>query len=274
MAVRAAGELERQAAEDALRELNQTLELRVAEETRKNLEQERMLTHQARHAAMGEMIGNIAHQWRQPLSALGLVVQNLRYDFKEGRLTEGDLDDYVAKALLAIEQMTTTIDDFRDFFKPSRQAENFSVVKAIEDALDLINASLSNNGIDASVSGAREVELIGSPNEFMHVMLNLIGNAKDVMLERKTSAGRIEIDATATGSSVVVTVRDNAGGIAPENLDKIFDPYFTTKEGGTGIGLYMTRLIVEQYMHGTIEAENWREGALFRLTLPLAHDPA
>ena len=258
----------RKQAEERLRMLNQELEARVAEETRKNVVQERMLTHQARHAAMGQMVGNIAHQWRQPLTLLALIVQNLRYDFKDGLLTEAEFDKEAAGAMRAIEQMSNTIDDFRDFFKPSQQVVNFSAIGAIEDTLEMVDASLANNGIEASVGGPREAELAGYPSEFGHVVLNLITNAKEALLERKIAAGRIEIGVAPTAGSVVVTVRDNAGGIAPENLEKIFDPYFSTKEGGTGIGLYMVALIVKQHMHGTVEAENRGEGAEFCLRFP------
>ncbi len=255
-------------AEEALASLNATLARRVAEETAKSLQRERLLIEQSRHAAMGEMIGNIAHQWRQPLAVLGLLIQNLRYDFREERLTEPDLEGYVAKAMRAIEQMSTTIDDFRNFFKPSRRAERFCVLTAIEDCLALVSASLRNGGIEGSVIGARAIELTGYPSEFAQIMLNLITNAKDALLERQAAAGRIEIAVASTDKGIVVTVSDNAGGIAAEDLERIFDPYFTTKEMGTGIGLYMTRTIVEQHMHGTIRAENSGAGAQFTINLP------
>lgn len=259
---------EQKLAELKLQELNRTLEERVAEETRKNIEHERMLTLQGRHAAMGQMIGNIAHQWRQPLTVLGLLIQNLYYDFKGGELTEKELKEYVDKGLRTIERMTTTIDDFRNFFKPSLQAEEFIILKPIEDCLSLIGASLKHNNIEVSITGAQDIKLIGYPNDFSQIMLNLITNAKDAILERKITAGRIDIAVASTGHGVVVSVRDNAGGIVPENLEKIFDPYFTTKESGTGIGLHMVRTIVEQHMHGTITAQNSEEGALFRISLP------
>jgi signal transduction histidine kinase len=214
------------------------------------------------------MIGNIAHQWRQPLSVLSLVIQNLRYDFKEGRLTENELEEHVAKALRAIEQMTSTIDDYRDFFKPSRLPENFSVMKAIEDCIELVDATLKAHNIFLAASGPRELGLFGYPSEFSQIILNLISNAKDALQERKIAQGRIEIAVTAHGDGATIAVRDNAGGIAPEHIEKVFDPYFTTKEKGTGIGLYMTRAIVEQHMHGSIRAENSGEGALFTLSLP------
>ncbi len=261
---------------EQLQELNATLARRVEEETAKSLQKERLLIDQARHAAMGEMIGNIAHQWRQPLSTLGLVVQNLGYDFKEGRLGAADLDDYIAKALRAIEQMSTTIDDFRDFFKPGRQPETFRPIAAIRNCLDLVGASLRAANITLAISGAEDLQLFGYPGEFSQIVLNLISNAKDALLERNTVSGRIDITVAHDDTGAVIDVRDNAGGIDPENLEKIFDPYFTTKDKGTGIGLYMTRTIVEQHMHGTIRALNAGAGARFVITLPpvLATDAA
>ena len=251
-----------------LQNLNDTLVKRVEEETAKSLQKERLMIEQARHAAMGEMIGNIAHQWRQPLSILGLVIQNLRYDFSEGRLAQGDLEAYVAKALRAIGQMSNTIDDFRDFFKPSRVAEAFSPVGAINDCVELVGASLKANNVAISIRGAGELELFGYPSEFSQIILNLISNAKDALVERRIARGQIAITVVPDAEGVVVVVQDNAGGIPCRYLEKIFDPYFTTKEKGTGIGLYMARTIVEQHMHGTIVAENLGDCAVFTLTLP------
>ena len=258
----------RKRAEEALEHLNLTLAKRVEEETAKSLQKERLLIEQARHAAMGEMIGNIAHQWRQPLSSLGLVVQNLRYDFKEGRIGEVEMEDYVTKAMKAIGQMSSTIDDFRDFFKPSRQPERFSPVPAIRSCVELVGASFEAHDIEVGVSGPPELQVIGYPSEFSQVVLNLLANAKDALVERKVVQGRIEISVAASAEGVVIAVADNAGGIEAEHLEKIFDPYFTTKDKGTGIGLYMTRTIVEQHMRGTIRAENTADGARLTVDLP------
>jgi signal transduction histidine kinase len=259
---------ERRQAQEALEQINVTLAQRVKEETAKSLQKERLLIEQARHAAMGEMIGNIAHQWRQPLSALGLVVQNLRLDFKEGCLTATQLDDYVDKARRAIAQMSQTIDDFRDFFKPDRRPERFSPVKAIRDCADLVGASLGANDIGLRIAGPADCSVYGYPGEFSQVILNLIANAKDAIAERKVAHGTIDINVLPHEGGVTITVDDNAGGIAEEYVEKVFDPYFTTKEHGTGVGLYMTRTIVEQHMHGSIRAGNTFYGAHFTLDLP------
>lgn len=259
-----------QAAERELKSLNESLARQVADKVEQIREKDYLLVEQARHAAMGEMIGNIAHQWRQPLSMLSLVIQNLRYDAREGRLDDPGLDAYIARAMRAIEQMTTTIDDFRDFFKPSRQPEFFAPLRSVEDCRALLDASLKAHGIALVVGGRAELLLHGYPGEFSQIILNLIGNAKDALLERRRAEGCITVEVYGRDGRVFVAVADNAGGIPAAHLDRIFDPYFTTKSKGTGIGLYMTKTIIEQHMHGAIRAENGAAGALFVIELPEA----
>lgn len=254
--------------ERELQELNQALEERVATETRKNIEQERLLTHQARHAAMGEMIGNIAHQWRQPLNTLGLVVQNIAIDYQDGLLNQNSLTEYKNTAIDTIQKMSRTIDDFRNFFQPNRREERFSLSKPIQEALSLIDASMKNNAISVTVDCPEDLVVFGLPNEFAQVMLNFLANAKDALVERNIPLRKIEVFAREEGEYALVCIRDNGGGIPAEIMDKIFDPYFTSKESGTGIGLYMTRVIIEQHMHGRISFCNTKTGAEFILSLP------
>lgn len=227
-----------------------------------------LLHDQSRLAAMGEMIGNIAHQWRQPLSSLGLVVQNLKYDFTDGSLIETEMEAYVAKAMAAINQMSSTIDDFRGFFKPLREPEDFSPLQAIHDCAALVGASLKVRGIILNISGTGEFRAYGYSSEFSQIILNLISNSKDAMVERKITQGCIDIAVCPQNGGFTVVLEDNAGGVPTEHLPKIFDPYFTTKEKGTGIGLYMTRTIVEQHMRGTILTENTPTGFRVILDLP------
>jgi len=249
-------------------ELNQELEQRVFEETRKNIEQERILTHQARHAAMGEMIGNIAHQWRQPLNTLGLVIQNIAMDYQEGILNQKSLSEYKETAINTVQKMSQTIDDFRNFFQPNRLEETFSLIQPIQEAFSLILASMKNNNISVTVDCPKELVAFGLPNEFAQVMLNLLANAKDALMEKNLPLKKIEISAHAEENHAIVCVRDNGGGIPAEIIERIFDPYFTSKDSGTGIGLYMTRVIVEQHMHGKITCRNTKGGAEFILSLP------
>ncbi|MGD9787508.1 MAG: PAS domain S-box protein [Sulfuricellaceae bacterium] len=261
-------------AEDELRRLNETLEQRVREQTDKSLEQERLLIQQSRRAAMGEMIGNIAHQWRQPLNALGLVVQNMLLDYQEGTLDAQIMQGYITKARAMIQQMSTTIDDFRNFFRPSRTVNRYNLVQSIREALSLMEASFRNHNITATLEGPEEVVVLGHANEFAQIILNLVSNAKDALLEKNTLYGRIAIRVSATDKEAVITVEDNAGGIPSEIQERIFDPYFTTKASGTGIGLYMVKTILEQHMGGRISFANTADGTAFQITLPLQHEPA
>jgi PAS domain S-box-containing protein len=259
---------ERKQAEMALQALNEMLEQRVKEETAQNMAQERLLIQQARHAAMGEMIGNIAHQWRQPLNTLGLIVQNIAIDYQDGVLDQNSLTEYKNTATDTVHKMSRTIDDFRNFFRPNHPEETFSLLVPIQEASNLIDASMQNNAIAVTVDCAEDIKAFGSSNEFSQVMLNLLANAKDALVERKSPLKTIEVSAHEEGNHAVVFVRDNGGGIPLESMDKIFDPYFTSKESGTGIGLYMTRMIVEQHMHGKITCRNTGDGAEFTLSLP------
>lgn len=262
-----------------LKTLNESLAQRVDEETRKSLEKERLLIQQGRNAAMGEMIGNIAHQWRQPLSTLGLVVQNIHLDYRERSLDDDALDKYIDTAKQAIQRMSSTIDDFRDFFRPSRVKECFSLHRSIRESIQLLEAMLKNNGIVIGLDGDPGLQAVGHPNEFSQVILNFVVNAKDALVERKVPKGRIDIELAVSGASGIVTIRDNAGGIAEDQLDKIFDPYFTTKASGTGIGLYMCKTIIEQHMDGIISCRNLfdgdkRLGVEFAIKIPLRLDDA
>lgn len=259
----------RKAAEQALLELNSNLAEQVSREIVSGMEKERLLIHQARHAAMGEMIGNIAHQWRQPLTVLGLILQNIHLDYQDHLLTPEALDEYVGNASRSIQLMSSTIDDFRDFFRPNRKKTVFNLRHVVDESLKLLSASLYNNNIAVKVSGAESIEILGHQSEASQVLLNLIGNAKDVLLERKPDNPEIEIETKCDGKAATITVRDNAGGIPAEIAEKIFDPYFTTKEKGTGIGLYMTKIIVERHMRGAVSFRNNHSGAEFTVTLPL-----
>lgn len=263
---------EREHAERQLQALNDSLEQRIQNEVALNREMDHLLVQQSRHAAMGEMIGNIAHQWRQPLSVLGLILQNIAMDHEDNDLTDEALKRYVTDAMKSIRQMSTTIDDFRDFFRPNRLKEKFKSGQAVEASLNLMSASLKNNNIEVDVSGPDNIEIYGYPNEFAQVLLNLISNARDALVERKPNRPSIEIETCADmgNRTFAITVRDNAGGIPDNIAEKIFDPYFTTKEMGTGIGLYMTRTIVEQHMGGKIFFRNQGDGAAFTITLPFA----
>jgi signal transduction histidine kinase len=258
-----------QATQQSLRQLNEHLEQRVQEELAKNREKDHMLIQQSRLAAMGEMVHNIAHQWRQPLNALSLLVRNIKDDYDFQALTPEVMDRSVADAQRLLGRMSTTIDDFRDFFRPEKEMTQFDVSHAVEEAVFIMQGTLKSHGIELVEKLAPGVEAEGFPSQFAQAVLNILANAKEEILARKVAAGRIEIELQRQGETILLRVSDNAGGIAPEILPKIFDPYFTTKDKGSGIGLYMAKTIIEHNMNGSISAANLGDGACFTLTVPV-----
>ncbi|MBS4096726.1 MAG: hypothetical protein KGZ83_07820 [Sulfuricella sp.] len=258
----------REALAEQLRQLNENLEQRVADEVAKSREQEHLLIQQSRHAVLGEMLGNITHQWRQPLFALSLIVQSIEHDYEGQVLDKNTLGEHVSNASRVIRQMYETIDDFLNFFKPNKQPENFSLKEGTEDAFHLILKSM-NFKVRVHGEDCDDALVRGFHNEFSQVLINVLTNAKDAIVERKIPEGWVDIYYGQDDQTAWVDVRDNAGGIPAEMLGCIFDPYFTTKAQGTGIGLYMSRVIMKN-MGGGIEARNAGDGAEFRVILPKA----
>ncbi len=254
-----------------LEELNKTLDQRVQDESKKLYQNEQLLIQKSRQAAMGEMIGNIAHQWRQPLNALGLVLQNMQFTYQMDELNDEYMDKSVDKGKKLITSMSKTIDDFRDFFKPNKQKEYFLIAQTIEDSIELISASYENSQIKIHTEFDKSIQMNGYPSEFSQVILNILSNAKDALVEYKKDKRHIYICNYEKNDKAIIEIRDNAGGIPKEVITKIFDPYFTTKEEGkgTGIGLYMTKTIVESNMNGKLSVINQNNGAKFTIVFPL-----
>jgi PAS domain S-box-containing protein len=250
-----------------LEELNRTLAEKVREEIEKNREKEHLLIMQSRQAAMGEMIGNIAHQWRQPLTAISLLIQDLGECYVYGDFSKEYLDTTIRNALNVIQHMSQTIDDFRSFFKREKEKQAFSVRQVVDRSLSFIESSLRFNTIAVEIEVDDDLLAFGYPNEFSQVLINIIGNAKDAFRERGTSEPLIRIQGCREGKRTVVTITDNAGGIPEEVIDRIFEPYFTTRqlENGTGLGLYMSKNIIEKNMDGKLTASNVDGGACFRI---------
>lgn len=248
-----------------LEEINQTLDIRVHLEMAKMREQKQILIHQSRFAAMGEMIANIAHQWRQPLNALSLLLQNITIAYERGQLDEELIRRVNDKGLLLTSTMSATIDDFRNFFKPNRDKELFQVSVQIDKVWVMLQATLRANLIEVHTHIHNDFQIYGFPNEFSQVLLNIINNAKDALVEKKIEKPTIQIETYCKESMVYLTIADNAGGIDEAIMGKIFDPYFTTKEEGKGmgIGLYMSKVIIETNMDGKLSVLNDAKGAVF-----------
>ncbi len=250
-----------------LTELNRTLEQRVDQEVARGREKDLLLMQQSKLAAMGEMIGNIAHQWRQPLNGIGLIIQEMRNASQSGSVDTAYIDSHAETAMTIIRHMSMTIDDFRFFYEPEKERFRFSLADVVAKALFIIDASFQSNGIRTDVSIDDNMSVDGHPNEYAQVLLNLLSNARDALVERGIQNPRVIIRGFSEGDKAVVTVSDNGGGISADVLEKIFEPYFSTKKdkNGTGIGLSMSKMIIETNMGGKLTASNIEGGAEFRV---------
>jgi len=253
--------------------LNRSLDARVRDEIGKRKQQQALLIQQSRLAAMGEMIGSIAHQWRQPLNALGLVLQNIRMQYSSGQLTDESMTRMTDKAARLMARMSSTIDEFRNFFKPSKIQELFNLRETMLSAADIMEGTFKNANIELTVVCDESIELFGIAGELAQVLLNLLSNARDALKASGQRAPRILMCATVLSNGVRIEVEDNGGGMAPEVIGKIFEPYFTTKDEGqgSGIGLYMSKMIVESYLRGHMKASNTADGAC--LTIEISTKP-
>jgi PAS domain S-box-containing protein len=253
-----------------LEEINRSLGENISKAVSEIRQKDQVMIAQSRQAAMGEMIGNIAHQWRQPLNALGLLLANIKdaYDFNE--LDSDYLNSAVADGNRLVQKMSVTINDFRNFFNPGKEQVVFSARQQISEAIALVAASFKNDNIRIHLEASPDLRLFGFPNEYSQVLLNLLSNARDAMKASGAVSGLIRINLAERDGQGCVTVTDSGGGIRAESLDRIFEPYFSTKERGTGIGLYMSKMIIERNMQGSIAARNVEGGAEFTILTPLA----
>ena len=225
--------------------------------------QEKILIQKSKMASMGEMIGNIAHQWRQPLSQLsGLFIDiEWAYDYKE--LNKKYLQNRVEEASDLLEYMSKTIDDFRNFFNPNSIKEEFIIKHSVENAIKIVKSTFDFHNIELIINIDESLKIEGFKNEYSQAVMNIISNAKDVFIDKKIQNPQIKIYIRKT-EKIALCIEDNAGGIDEDIIDKIFDPYFTTKyEYGTGIGLYMVKLLIEDKMNGSIFVKNSTDGAIF-----------
>ncbi len=250
--------------------LNSQLEQRVQEELMKSRQKDHILIRQSRMAALGEMIGHIAHQWRQPLNALNLLLANIQqaYLFKE--LNDEYLDETMIKGKQYIKKMTTTIDDFRNFFRPDKEKEKFSLSHIVDNTLSLVESTLDYYNIHVKLQKDENIKITGFPNEYSQVIINLLSNSKDAIVENNIENGEIKIEISNDEDQAIVKLLDNGGGIPENVIEKVFDPYFSTKDDGkgSGIGLYMSKMIIEDHMKGRINARNVNGGVEFSIIIP------
>ena len=254
-----------------LDEFNQTLHKKVEVEVKKQREKENLLIQQSKLAALGEMIGNVAHQWRQPISAVSAIIMNIKWTAIDQGVDSKFLDERMKEANEQLKYMSQTIEDFRSFFKPDKEKEYFNLEFEVKKAYKILRATLQYNNINLQIFSKRDMIAFGYANEFSQVVLNIISNAKDVLIERDIKNPRIEVHILKDKNYVYCEINDNGGGIKEEHLNRIFEPYFTTKvTNGTGIGLYISKEIIQKHMLGTLKVENTTKGANFIISIPIA----
>lgn len=234
-----------------------------------------IMLHQSRQAKLGEMVGNIAHQWKQPLNVMSITLSNLWDDFQQDKLDEDQLKAHIDNMRLYIRNMSGTVDDFADFLKPSRKKEGFSLNEAIDTALSLMQESIKINRIMVKVEADDDEKAIGYRNEFCQGIFNILNNARDAIIESNSDNREIVIRLysgkdTKQKAVTIIDIFNWGNQIPDESIPLIFEPYFTTKEekGGTGIGLYLTKEIVEAHMNGSIQMFNVKNGVCCRLMIP------
>jgi len=262
-------------AQQKLLDVNHSLEERVKEEVKSNREKDKQMLEQSRLAQMGEMISMIAHQWRQPLGAIAstgidmkMSLMMQKYDLADQK-ERAEFENYLANSLDDIEEyvqnLTETIDDFRNFYKPNKERETLFLHTPYEKSRDILKATLSNNAImiEESLKSTKPLALFN--NELMQVFLNILKNAMDNFKEKDIQNPTIMIESIDTDNGAKLTICDNGGGIPDTIIEKIFDPYYSTKDekNGTGLGLYMSKTIVEEHHKGRLSVKNREDGVCF-----------
>ncbi len=263
----------------ALQVLNESLEQKIKVEVTNSRKKDLILLQQAKLASLGEMIANIAHQWRQPLGSIMMIVQGFQTKMELGKLSKEIVDEKVDDAMQLGNSMSKTLQDFQDFFNPNRAKERFCLKQCIEYSFDLSKYILDQEKIEFRLDIDKEIFVYGFYNEFSQVFLNIISNSQDA-LSSQSEKKLIEVMATSSKNKIRINIVDNGSGIEEDILPHVFEPYYTTKykSAGTGIGLYMSQQIIQKHMHGTISCkninykmhnQNFEHCTLFTITIPI-----
>ncbi len=262
-----------------LKKLNAQLNEKVKLEIQKNEEKNRILIQQSRMASMGEMLENIAHQWRQPLSTISVAASGMEVKKEFSTLSDEEFFEGINHIKKSTVYLSNTIDDFRTFFIKEKKTSQMNIKNAIEKALELMGNTFMQQRINL-VKNIEEIEILSLENELIQVLMNIFVNAKDALKQTLGDEKYIIIDVFKKEDNLIIQIKDSAKGIDEKIIDKIFEPYFTTKHKfkGTGIGLYMSKLLVEKHLKGSIKASNTEftfmdkihKGALFEIILPIS----
>ncbi|NQY93584.1 MAG: GHKL domain-containing protein [Campylobacteraceae bacterium] len=251
--------------------LNSSLEDRIKHAIEDNRKKDELLYQQSKLAAMGEMMGNIAHQWRQPLNALAGNIQMVDMDYEDHLIDEAYTKQFIIDNMSLIHFMSKTIDDFRSFFNSDKLKTDFKILSCLDKPINILKPQLKECDIDLKVDGV-DFTIHDKQSELQQVILNIINNARDALVENKTEHALIHIKTSVENDVGILIIEDNAGGIPTAVINRVFEPYYTTKEQGkgTGIGLYMSKTIIVDNMKGTLSVTNTKVGACFKITLGLA----
>ncbi|MCP4216475.1 MAG: hypothetical protein GY765_17625 [bacterium] len=258
---------------------NQRLEKKIDDEAQRSRKQEQVMMKQTRLAAMGQMVTAIAHKWRQPLTAIGFIMQNIKNAYMLGKLDKEFMEESSKEAMRQIDFMSKTVDELQIFLIPAKDKKKFDARDAVYDTLSILQAKLQNNAIRVHLESGELhcAKIFGFPNEFKQVLLNIVNNAvyairkkidKDLM---EAHEGKIRIDILLRDNLLVIRIFNNGELLTSEFIDRIFEPFYSTKEKagdkGMGVGLYMAKIIIEENMGGRIYAENAEKGVSFILEL-------
>ena len=266
-----------------LEKLNETLHSRVKKEIAKNEEKRQVMFWQSRLASLGEMLANIAHQWRQPLTELNLTVFSINKAALNGNKEE--MAKLYGESKNIIKNMSKTIDDFTNFFKPDKAKELFSVSDSIDEAISLLEKLITDEMISVKTD-LREIKVLGISNELTQVIINLIKNSSDAFVQNSILIREIHVSVKEEDGYALIEVQDNAGGIkdkvnsgaregalGQKSVYKVFEPYFTTKHAsqGTGLGLFMSKMICEKGMHGSLDVKSKKNITTFIIKIPIEY---
>ncbi len=250
-------------------QLNQTLEKKIEIAVKEDRKHQMIMLQQSRLAQMGEAISLIAHQWKQPLNTLSILNSTLVSKYKDNTLTQEEVDKFEKRSMNIIKSMSATIDNFRNFFKPEKEKVEFSINGVIANIIDIIQPILDKSKIKLIVILDEDRSIVGYPNEFSQALMNIINNSKEALIQNSIKDKKIIIKKSICGDLINIIIQDNAGGINEAILERVVEPYFTTKSdiGGDGIGLYMTKLIIEKHMGGSLELSNVSDGLQVKISL-------
>ncbi len=262
--------------EENLKLKNEIEELKnkISIEIERNRRNDKMLFQQSRMASMGEMIGNIAHQWRQPLMELSSITMELQAKLEIfGKISNQEILEAINKSNDITKYMSQTIDDFRNFFAKDKKRVQFKITEQISSAINIINSSLKQHNIKLEIIVMKNSFITGFKNEYSQVIINILSNAKDELVNRDIKEPKITLRIAEKDGNSVVEIEDNAGGVGIEPIQKIFEPFYTkNKVNGTGVGLFMSKLIIENNMNGRLFVKNGEKGAKFIIVVPKSLD--